>query len=217
MKEFTTFPKKKKSEMYDSDTNMDMDVKRKQTEIFIKLKDDHTFEQCTALQFSDGEDEDQSLEEKLEMEVSKREKASFAWKGTWDFVDGELILAADRTEKKPFSIYDEDDDNTADGKNPKDTILIGKVAVQQEDSLTHNPAIGQRKGTSDKEDGERPTKKGTIDVHLSVPKGKIKTGKFMYPKHHPVSMYVECAHVMSCMSSIFLTNCLQLSRMLVIL
>ena len=138
--------------MYDSDTNMDMDAKKKQTEIFIKLKDDHTFEQCTALQFSDGEDEDQSLEEKLEMEVSKREKASFAWKGTWDFVDGELILAADRTEKKPFSIYDEDGDNAADGKNIKDTILIGKVAVQQEDSLTHNPAIGQRKSTSEKEE-----------------------------------------------------------------
>jgi hypothetical protein len=28
-------------------------------------------------------------------------------------------------------------------------------------------------------------KKGTIDVHLSVPRGKIKTGKFMYPKNHP--------------------------------
>jgi hypothetical protein len=28
-------------------------------------------------------------------------------------------------------------------------------------------------------------KKGTIDVHLSVPKGKIKTGRFMYPKTHP--------------------------------
>jgi hypothetical protein len=28
-------------------------------------------------------------------------------------------------------------------------------------------------------------KQKQIDVNLSVPKGKIKTGKFMYPKHHP--------------------------------
>jgi len=27
--------------------------------------------------------------------------------------------------------------------------------------------------------------RNSVDVHLSVPKGKIKTGKFMYPKHHP--------------------------------
>eukprot|EP00578_Thalassiosira_sp_NH16_P013150 CAMPEP_0181123688 /NCGR_PEP_ID=MMETSP1071-20121207/26047_1 /TAXON_ID=35127 /ORGANISM="Thalassiosira sp., Strain NH16" /LENGTH=394 /DNA_ID=CAMNT_0023208875 /DNA_START=44 /DNA_END=1226 /DNA_ORIENTATION=- len=163
---------------------------KRQTEIFIKLKDDHTFQQCTALQFSDGADEENSLEEKLEMEVSKRERESFAWKGTWDFIDGKLILAADRPEKKPFSAY-EDDSNTDGGNGgaEADTILIGNVSVQSEESLSENPALEQRHQDKlegdDKANPSLPPKKGTIDIHLSVPKGKIKTGKFMYPKTHP--------------------------------
>ncbi|KAL7540439.1 hypothetical protein ACHAWF_006680 [Thalassiosira exigua] len=191
MKEFTTYPKKKMSDV--TDMSSLAPAPKKQTEIFIKLKDDHTFEQCTALQFSDGTDEESSLEEELELEVSKRERESFAWKGTWDFVDGKLILAADRPEKKPFSIYD---DEVVDGDNGSeaDTILIGKVSVQSEESLTENPALEQRQLESDEitlqNDKQASTsspqpKKGTIDVHLSVPKGKIKTGRFMYPKTHP--------------------------------
>ncbi|KAL7542116.1 hypothetical protein ACHAXR_011549 [Thalassiosira sp. AJA248-18] len=195
MKEFTTYPKKIQSDILTSSP-------KKQQEIFIKLKDDHTFEQCTSLHFSDGTDEDNSLEEKLEMELSKREKESFAWKGTWDFVDGKLILAADRPEKKPFSVYD--DEAASNGENggavEADTILVGKVAVQSEESLTENPALEQRQMMSDQDPAEGSDasktndqdntssfqpRKGTIDVHLSVPKGKIKTGKFMYPKTHP--------------------------------
>jgi hypothetical protein len=34
-------------------------------------------------------------------------------------------------------------------------------------------------------DAASSQQKQSIDVQLSVPKGKIKTGKFMYPKHHP--------------------------------
>ena len=121
------------------------------------------------------------------MEVSKRERESFAMKGTWDFVDGKLILAADRAEKKPF--YDELDTTSLDNSEA-DTILIGRVAVQSEVSLTANPAMEQQqpKIQSDEEitnDSQQVTKKEKIDVHLSVPRGKIKTGKFMYPKEHP--------------------------------
>lgn len=202
MKEFTTYPKKKQSELLDAST--DLPMPKKETEIFIKLKDDYTFEQCQYLHFSDGTNDEGSLEEKLEMELSKRDRESFAWKGTWDFIDGKLILAADRPEKKlkPFSVYD-DDDKTNDGKEKgadaadADTILVGKVAVQSEDSLTENPVLEQKKMSDQadnalQEEGEQgdklsstQPKKNTIDVHLSVPKGKIKTGKFMYPKNHP--------------------------------
>eukprot|EP00584_Thalassiosira_punctigera_P016209 CAMPEP_0172569352 /NCGR_PEP_ID=MMETSP1067-20121228/123131_1 /TAXON_ID=265564 ORGANISM="Thalassiosira punctigera, Strain Tpunct2005C2" /NCGR_SAMPLE_ID=MMETSP1067 /ASSEMBLY_ACC=CAM_ASM_000444 /LENGTH=71 /DNA_ID=CAMNT_0013361151 /DNA_START=1 /DNA_END=212 /DNA_ORIENTATION=- len=71
------------------------------------------------------------------MEVSKREKESFAWKGTWDFVDGKLILAADRPEKKPFSVYEDEDVKGGEkGCVDADTILVGRVAVQSEISLT---------------------------------------------------------------------------------
>jgi len=195
MKEFTTYPPKKKKSELDSTIDFLTPMPKKETEIFIKLKDDNTFEQCKALYFSDGTDEENSLEENLEMEVSKRERESFAWKGTWDFIDGKLILAADRPEKKPFSVYDDNGD--VDGKDSSaeaDTILVGKVAVQSEESLTENPVVEQRQMMSDQDalqEGEQANisssqpNKGTIDVHLSVPKGKIKTGKFMYPKNHP--------------------------------
>jgi len=190
MKEFTTYPKKKQGEL--DNQRKDLVPPKKQTEIFIKLKDDHTFEQCKSL-FSDGKDA-RSLEEELELEVSKREKESFALKGTWDFVDGNLILAADRPEKKPFSLGDDATD--ADGNSEADTILVGKVSVQSEASLTENPALEKRQQISDQDmsvvkDPPEPSsmqpRKGMIDIHLSVPKGKIKTGKFMYPKTHPVS------------------------------
>lgn len=191
MKEFTTYPKMKHNELENNDNNISKNLvpPKKQTEIFIKLKDDHTFEQCKSLRFSDGTDEESSLEEELELELSKRERESFALKGTWDFVDGNLILAADRPEKKPFSICD--DDTTRDGSTEADTILVGKVSVQSEASLTENPALEKRQQLSDQADPPKSSssqpKKGTIDIHLSVPKGKIKTGRFMYPKTHPVS------------------------------
>eukprot|EP00573_Skeletonema_grethae_P009886 CAMPEP_0201701128 /NCGR_PEP_ID=MMETSP0578-20130828/31357_1 /ASSEMBLY_ACC=CAM_ASM_000663 /TAXON_ID=267565 /ORGANISM="Skeletonema grethea, Strain CCMP 1804" /LENGTH=538 /DNA_ID=CAMNT_0048188357 /DNA_START=130 /DNA_END=1746 /DNA_ORIENTATION=+ len=184
MKEFTTYPKRAK---LDLDDKLTESFQKKQTEIFIKLKEDFTFEQCTALHFSDGIDDDGTLEDQLAMEVSKRERESFAWKGTWDFVDGELILAADRSEKKPF--FEEVEDSP---DNEADTILVGRVAVQSEESLTDNPAVEQQKETLSDEDAatnnndnQQVSKKEKIDVHLSVPRGKIKTGKFMYPKEHP--------------------------------
>ena len=191
MKEFTTFPKTKKISL-DDDMNLPAPTPKKQTEIFIKIKDDHTFEQCQALRFSDGADEENSLEQKLELEVSKRERESFAWKGTWEFFDGNLILAVDRPEKKPFSVYDYDDAKDGDRNAEADTILVGKVAVQSEESLTENPVLEQRRDTPGNDDASllsssSQPRKGTIDVYLSIPRGKIKTGKFMYPKTHPVS------------------------------
>lgn len=163
MKEFTTYPKKKPV----------LPPERKQTELFIKLKDDMTFEQCSSLLYED--DKEKSLEEKLQADVARRERETFAMKGTWDFVDGKLILASDRPEKKPFSAYDDDELPSAD------TILVGKVSVSSEDSL-ECPTAEETQLT---EESKHNTKQKQIDVQLSVPKGKIKTGKFMYPKHHP--------------------------------
>ena len=203
MKEFTTYPKKIKS-LEEKNDGEAVKAPRQNTEIFIKLKDDFTFEQCSSLRFSDGDaGEDESFEEQLALEVSKRERESFAWKGTWDFVDGKLILAADRPEKKPFSaVNDDSDEKSSDG----DTILVGRVSVQENESLTDNPVMEQREMMSDptlsgqsqaegeessnnsnqKTPASQPARSSrSIDVHLSVPKGKIKTGKFMYPKHHP--------------------------------
>lgn len=165
MKEFTTYPKKK----------LVLPTK-KQTELFIKLKDDMTFEQCSSMLYDDKE---MSMEEMLESDLARRERESFAMKGTWDFVDGKLILASDRPEKKPFSAYDEDVQwPTAD------TILVGKVSVDFEKSSEVNADVQPMTDEAEQDIGSK-RKQSSIDVHLSVPKGKIKTGKFMYPKHHP--------------------------------
>jgi hypothetical protein len=205
MKEFTTYPKTSihNEENGGDDESSSLPIPsppRKQTEIFIKIKDDHTFEQCQALTFSDGIDNEVTIEERLEREVSKRERESFAWKGTWAFVDGNLILAADRPEKKPYSFYggsSNDDDDMKDGDVRAievDTILVGKVAVQSEESLTDNPAVAaldddstslSSTPSSSSSSSTTQPRKGTIDVYLSIPRGKIKTGKFMYPKTHP--------------------------------
>lgn len=126
---------------------------------------------------SDGVDE--RLEMELENELSRRERETFAVKGTWNLIDGKLILAADRPEKKPPALFD-DDDGMDDGNEPPDTILVGKVAVETQVSLTENPALAGKESSAEKSSGER-----TIDIHLSVPKGKIKTGRYFYPKSHP--------------------------------
>jgi hypothetical protein len=168
MKEFTTYPKKKAVPP----------SSQKQTELFIKLKDDMTFEQCSSRLYEDASEK--TLEEMLAADISRRE-CSFAIKGTWDYVDGRLILASDRPEKKSFS-YDE-----GVWSDAADTILVGKVSVTSEESSIDYPAVEESMTEEVKQvsDAASSRQKQSIDVQLSVPKGKIKTGKFMYPKHHP--------------------------------
>jgi len=178
MKEFTTFPKKRQTVL---------PPKKKQTELFIKLKDDMTFEQCSSLLYQ--ESDEKSFEEMLSADISRRERESFALKGTWDFVDGKLILASDRPEKKPFTAYYEE--NNDGWSSDADTILVGKVSVSSEEHVDY-PIVEEvqiapenKMGTSEEVTAASSAQKQSVDVHLSVPKGKIKTGKFMYPKHHP--------------------------------
>jgi len=177
MKEFTTYPRKKTPDAMDL-----LPTPKKQTEIFLKLKDDFTFEQTNA-EIRPRHMMD-SLEEELEIDLRRREKETFVVKGTWDYVDGKLLLAADRLKKFSFNNNDE----TKEG-NSADLLLVGKVAVKSGASLTDNPALKESdppEGRTGKEgDSSQIPKRATIDVHLSVPKGKIKTGRFTYPKHHP--------------------------------
>ena len=79
-------------------------------------------------------------------------------KGTWDFIDGQLILATDRPKFPTI----------------RDTILVGKVVATSQHSLHDNPVLTKTNATA-----------SAVDTHLSVPQGSVKVGKFMYPKHHP--------------------------------
>ena len=82
------------------------------------------------------------------------DKDKKAMSGKWDFLDGNLILAADSQKR--------------DLTPQRDTILVGKVVATSEQSL-----------------GDDFKNTTTMDVHLSVPQGSVKVGKFFYPKHHP--------------------------------
>ena len=62
-------------------------------------------------------------------------------KGTWEFIDGNLILVADRprsTEKKTQTINSNDD---GDNKKEHDTLLVGKVVARSRVRLLDNPAL----------------------------------------------------------------------------
>ena len=182
LKEFTTYPKQERPP--DAASTTAAATHAVPTEVFIQLQDDHTFRQCAALSSSDG-DGAASLEGQLRHELSRREKE---WvRGVWDFVDGELILAADRPEEPPFSMYDTGAraGGGSGGADGADTIFVGRVAVQTEEGGARDDDDGAWVPEDAK--GARASPKKAVDVSLSVPKGKIKTGKFMYPKSHPVS------------------------------
>mmetsp|Transcript_27030 Transcript_27030/g.31939 ORF Transcript_27030/g.31939 Transcript_27030/m.31939 type:complete len:456 (-) Transcript_27030:51-1418(-) len=124
-------------------------------------------------------------------------------KGTWAFIDGNLILAADRpptTETNTQTVNSNDDDDD-DDKKEHDTILVGRVVASSGERLLDNPALLRKDNatattntaatsstTIKKDDDEE--KKGENadnleDVHLSVPSGKVQIGKFFYPRQHP--------------------------------
>jgi len=107
-------------------------------------------------------------------------------KGKWDYVDGKLILAADRSKTSLTS---------------EDTLLVGRVvATTAGKTLDDDEApVTLLEGSESDEDADpssssvtasspsaSPTGATSIkDTHLSVPKGKVNVGKFMYPKTHP--------------------------------
>ena len=121
---------------------------KKCMEFLLMLKEDGSFEQ-----YKDGSKDDETCK---------------TVKGTWDYLDGQLILATDRS--KPSMI--------------RDTILVGKVVAKSQDSVPDNPTTVL---TNKELVNSTQTASGamTTDTHLSVPQGSVKVGKFMYPKHHP--------------------------------
>lgn len=132
MKEFTTYPKKPIAPPQ---------------EYLLMLKEDGSFQQY---------DEDEQKKKKQANLISRD------MRGTWDYRDGELILAADR-----------DDDET---KQEQDTMLVGRVVAKSQESLSENPVL--------EEEEEDKIATSQQDTHLSVPEGDVKVGRFMYPKKH---------------------------------
>jgi hypothetical protein len=112
-------------------------------EYLLMLKEDGSFQQY---------DERQKI--KSEIMANMR--------GTWDYLDGQLILAADRTDGD---------------RQVHDTMLVGTVVAKSQESLIGNPVLAH-------EEKDDNIASALLDTHLSVPKGAVKVGKFMYPKKH---------------------------------
>lgn len=163
MKEFTTYPKKPL-------TNH---------EVWLWLNEDGSFQQF------------QQEEEVEERRTAISLKDSNRIKGTWDFRDGKLILATDRpgnrisTSKKIGAAVET-------GIRMLDTILVGRVVATQELGLVDNPIVLEKRQqellnvtAEHNVTAMTATESSSVDTRLSVPKGSVKIGKFVYPKHHP--------------------------------
>jgi hypothetical protein len=117
---------------------------KKFKELLLMLKEDGSFQQ-----YNDDDND---------------EATSKTVKGTWDYLDGQLILATDRSTPSTF----------------RDTILVGTVVAKSQNSLPDNPLTKKEELVNATQAAGSNT-----DTHLSVPQGSVKVGKFMYPKHHP--------------------------------
>jgi len=99
--------------------------------------------------------------------------------GLWEYRDNILMLAPERPK-------------TADpSKQVNDTLFVGRLEVQVSPTLSWDSNSDALNDDNDDvkipntETESSTTKKPEeVDVHLSMPKGTIDIGKFMYPKKH---------------------------------
>ena len=178
-----------------------------------------------------------SVDNNVSQEQQQRQQNKlFPWvgyiqKGKWDYLDGNLLLAADRidgtntemtakgtsysaladgttTTTTAATRYDATSSSNSDpggtgtgiiqsvpGRSKDDTLLKGRVIANYQTRLDDNPILlssvtTQSNATTASHPNTRsPTGSSSktikFDTYLSVPRGSIQIGKFMYPKHHP--------------------------------
>ena len=201
MKEFTVYPKDKqrqfdkqesiKNKKTKDDDDDDNNDGGENEDIFLLLREDGTFVQYYSPSV---------VGQSAALSTSNEAFAVQEMKGYWALVDGKLILATERPK---------DIKNVRAEGHHHDTILEGRIVAVSEYSLVENPALLEQqqqvtqqsndnipkenssdsattatdKTNNNKDDGVSKSK--NEDVHLSVPKGKVKVGKFFYPLNHP--------------------------------
>ncbi|GKY99309.1 hypothetical protein MPSEU_000886000 [Mayamaea pseudoterrestris] len=175
LKEFTVYPRKSKTP---------------EAEILLMLKEDGSFQQYQNDNFDASEkDVDKSWKrfqqtsQFASLQSTKSIENSFQ-KGKWDFVDGTLLLAADRPTQVPSTSkeYSQRPQATIANSKQQDTLLVGRVIA------THETSLGDDSATNLKNQNETQSQTDTlvqVDTRLSVPFGSIKVGKFFYPRNHP--------------------------------
>ena len=180
MKEFTVHPPKKQGNEEDNEP-----------ELLLMLKEDGSFQEYSSDEVMEDEEsvEDswKRYQEKQRQEKKKAELAALA-KGTWDYRDGKLILAADRPSASPEAPKTKKEEEKL-SQQWLDKILEGRVVATYEASLPDNPVldnnVANTTATTVTEGQPSAKTEKRWDTHLAVPKGSVKVGKFFYPKHHP--------------------------------
>lgn len=186
LKEFTVYPKDKQSFTIDTTSsttssksgNDDGDGNQEE-DILLLLREDGTFVQYASSER--GRSDDNKPRDPL--------FANYEMKGSWALVDGKLILAAER----PKNV-----NNIRSEGHHRDTILEGRIVAVSDTSLVDNPALSNQQKVGHQQQDKDNENSGSVhltsgsgnsekteDVHLSVPKGKVKVGKFFYPLNHP--------------------------------
>jgi len=188
IKEFTVHPKRPTEE---------------EPEVLLMLKEDGSFlqyKQSAETEETGDVDVDASWSKFRQKRKKREEKPHDSTleeelvKGTWDFVDGKLILAADRLSGEKRKDNHPLTERMGDKKHP-DTLLVGRVVATYANSLEENPVLKSEANVTavarDNASGTKPatasqqTAADALDAHLSVPKGSVKVGRFFYPKKHP--------------------------------
>jgi len=188
LKEFTVYPKSQNEQQQ----------RYKEEDLLLLLREDGKFSQYRNFASSSSTNK---AAPKVPMTGNKAgydDNDGDGMKGTWAFIDGNLILAADRpptTEENSQTANSNDD---GDNKKEHDTILVGRVVASSGERLLDNPALLEKDNvttnttitSSDvikKDDDEKGGEAESLeeDVHLSVPSGKVQIGKFFYPRQHP--------------------------------
>jgi len=196
LKEFTVYPKSQNEQQQ----------RYEEEDVLLLLREDGKFSQYSNFASSISSSSTNEASPKALMTRDKPgddDDDCGGMKGTWAFIDGNLILAADRpptTETNTQTVNSNDVDDDDDTKE-HDTILVGRVVASSEECLLDNPALLRKdnatatsnttvtSSTTIKEDDDEG-KGGDAenlekDVHLSVPSGKVQIGKFFYPRQHP--------------------------------
>jgi hypothetical protein len=140
LKEFTVYPKGP--------------PKAKEPELLLMLKEDGSFCQLES-QETKVDASWQGFQQRRQLQ--EKEFLPAIVKGIWDYQEGKLILAAERSKKSP------------------DVLLEGRLLSSIDRSVENSV----KTVTANKQ------QKTTIDTRLYIQHGTVKVGKFVYPTRHP--------------------------------
>ena len=174
-KEFTTYPKKKSS-----------------PHMILMLKEDGSFQQMHTTS-SDTNEAWKLFQQQQESfkailggtsSTSSNAAATTLRQGVWDYIDGKLLLAADRSKSMPHL------------SRQQDTLLTGRLKIQNYYYPNKTPkkpstTISSSSNTyTDEKHATLPPTNTTKNNHpataqLLFVQGAVQVGTFCYPKRHP--------------------------------